>query len=73
MNHRGRITITDLLLFLASFAFMAIMWPLMMQVLNQQDAALGTGEHYIWMLVIPLGIVTLFLAFYRTAIAGVGP
>lgn len=71
MNDRARLTITDLVLFVASFAFLSIMWPLMSKLLDQ-SSALGTGEHYVWLLVIPLGIVTLFLALYRTAIAGVG-
>lgn len=69
---RARLTITDLILFFASFAFLAIMWPLMAEVMDKSGGALNTGEQFVWLLVLPLGIVVMFLAIYRTAIAGVG-
>jgi hypothetical protein len=72
MDHRGRITLPDLVFIVASLAFLAVLWPIMAEVLDGAASDLGTGEAYIFLLVMPVGIVVLFAAIYRTAIAGVG-
>ncbi len=71
MDVRGRITLPDLMFIVASLAFLSVLWPIMNDVL-EQSKDLGTGAHYIFLLVMPVGVIVLFAAIYRSSIAGVG-
>lgn len=70
LDDRARLTILDLLMFLAAFAVLAALWPVASRMMDANADRLGTGEAYLFLLILPVLLLVIFTLIWRTAIQG---
>ena len=67
---RGRITIVEVVFFAASIAVLAFVTEPMYSILDQYASELGTGEAFLFRMVVPGLIMTVLVLVYTTAVGG---
>jgi TRAP-type C4-dicarboxylate transport system permease small subunit len=71
-RNRGSLSIADLLIVLFILAITAALWPVVLEQLNSQSAGLSLGERYLWLFLLPGGLLVLLYAVYSKAVSGGG-
>lgn len=69
-DERGRLTLPDVLYVLMTVAFIGALWPVVMDAIEENHAEMSTGAEYIYLLVLPLGVLVLLSVIYLKATAG---
>lgn len=70
MRERARITLPDVVLLLASFAFLAPLAVILYDLLGKRVSVLTTGQLLLLQAVVPLALVVLLTAAYSRAAEG---
>ena len=70
MDARGRLTVPDILWILMSLAFVAVLWPIVWDGLQQHASNIGTGTLLLFRLVLPIALLVLLAMIYRKAVGG---
>lgn len=70
MTDRARLTLVDVVFLGASIAVLSALVPPLYDLLNQQASQLGTGELYLFQLVVPGIVLTLLVVMLATAATG---
>ena len=68
MTDRGRLTLPDLAHFLFAVACLGALAPVFFASLEHNSSLMGTGELYLWQMVVPVAVLVLFgLIWYKGA------
>jgi hypothetical protein len=67
---RGRLTVPDIVLFLASMAFLAPLSLVYFEALDTNAHLMSTGEAYLYQMIAPLAVLVLFSMIFVKAIGG---
>lgn len=70
MDDRARLTPVDVVIYGVAFMLLAIFAPMVYTVMRDNAGFLGTGEAYLFQMVVPALIVTLMFVVYLTAVSG---
>lgn len=68
---RGRLTVPDVALLLASLAILRILWPVMQTGFMNNLGEMSTPTAWLWRLVLPMAILVMFSMLWLKATAGV--
>jgi len=68
---RGRLTVPDVALLLASLAILRILWPVMQTGFVNNLGEMSTPTAWLWRLVLPMAILVMFSMLWLKATAGV--
>lgn len=71
-DSRARITIVEVLLTLFTLAFLGALWPVVQESIDSSAASLGTGELYLFRLLLPLMLLVMLSVVFVTASSGGG-
>lgn len=71
-DHRGRLTVPDVVFVLAAIAVIGALSPVFYDALRSNTSEMSTGTLYLLQLIIPFAIAVLFSVIYMKATAGVG-
>jgi len=69
---RGRITIVEVLLMMFTLAFLGALWPVVQDAIDSSASSLGTGELYLFRLLLPLMLLVMLSVLFVTASSGGG-
>lgn len=69
-SREARITIPDLMMWLAAFAFLAALYPVYHEALVQHAGEISPGTAFLWQLVLPLALLVFFSIIFVKAIGG---
>lgn len=67
---RGRITLPDLMHFLAAMAVLGALWPVAYTLLSTEETTIGTGELLLWQSVLPVALIVMLAIIWRKAAGG---
>lgn len=70
-DERARITLADLVYVLMSLGFLAALYPVLSDGLEQNAGEIGVGAQYLMQLILPLSILVLLWMLWRKALVGV--
>lgn len=70
-DHRGRLTVPDVVFVLASVAILGALAPVFYDALRGNTAEMTTGTLYLFQLIIPFALLVLLSMIYVKATAGV--
>ena len=69
---RGRITIVEIVTGVFALGFVAALWPVVQDALEQNVSVMNTGEVYLIRLLLPLMLLVMLTVVFVTANAGGG-
>ena len=69
---RGRITIVEIVTGVFALGFVAALWPVVQDALDQNVGVMNTGEVYLIRLLLPLMLLVMLTVVFVTANAGGG-
>lgn len=58
-DERGRLTVPNVIFLLASFAFVAALWPVVYNGLQSNAGELSAGEAYLLQLILPFALLVI--------------
>jgi hypothetical protein len=70
MTARARITLVDIIYIAVSMAVLAFLAPVLYDLLAAKAGVLGTGELYLFQLIVPGILITMLMVIYSTAVSG---
>jgi len=71
-DSRGRVTIVEVLLTMFALAFVGALWPVVQDAIDSAAQSLGTGELYLFRLLLPLMLLVMLSVLFVTASSGGG-
>lgn len=69
---RGRITIVEIVTGVFALGFVAALWPVVQDALEENIGIMNTGEAYLIQLLLPLMLLVMLSVVFVTANAGGG-
>lgn len=67
---RGRLTLPDFLLLFFSLAVFGALFPPFFDIFSQNAGVMSVGTNFIFQMVLPLLLLVVLAAIYRTSIRG---
>jgi hypothetical protein len=71
-DQRGRLTIVDVVLILASVAVVGALWPVVEAGLTANAGELSTGEGYLFQMVLAVMVLVILASIWRRVVRGAG-
>lgn len=70
MRERARITVPDVIFVLMSIGFLAVLFPLLRDIMATHAGEISTGAAWLYIMILPMALLVLFSQIFRKASEG---